>query len=355
MGSRLSPLAWGGVWAAGIVIFCLTVPLWLPEYVAATPGPEGWIMVVTMMSAGVVGMPFLFLRSRDFGFVAAVWAIVAMTALLVLCAWSGRGTEASVEETVIYSVFPAFIGLYWLYQLRQALDGWGAIEELERLRVGLARQAIDGERVRMARDLHDEVGHALAAVGLHAELARRHLDGGRTGDAMAALTQVEEAARITQRRVNRLVRGYRSRDLAAEIESSSLLLRTKGIEVATSIEETDMPGPVARTLAWVVREATTNIMRHSDATSVRIDLTLDGDVTLCITNDHPKAPVATSGGGHGLAGLRERLGDVGGHFETTFESGTFTLLARVPREALQRLSAVETCDTDTDESDRVCH
>ena len=114
------------------------------------------------------------------------------------------------------------------------------------------------------------------------------------------------------------------------------LLESAGIAVTTITEAGPLPPAVARSLAWVVREGTTNVLRHASATTVQLALTRDdAGVTLTITNDGaPADPPAT---GSGLAGLSERLDEVGGTLGSQPRDGRWILTARVDADALARL------------------
>ncbi len=115
------------------------------------------------------------------------------------------------------------------------------------------------------------------------------------------------------------------------------LLEASGIEVTTMADGGGvLPAPVARAFAWVVREGTTNILRHADATRVRIALSSEpGRARLVLDNDHPHP--ATGQAGSGLAGLRERLAEVGGRLQIDHDTDRFTLTAEVTDAALDRL------------------
>ncbi|GAA4429927.1 histidine kinase [Georgenia halophila] len=207
--------------------------------------------------------------------------------------------------------------------------------EQERTRAVHARLAVAEERLRFSRDLHDVVGRALSAIAvkseLGAELARRGQDG-----AADQMTEVRSLAQDTLKEVRGVVAGYRTADLAAELDGARSVLRSAGVSTRVTGDEAALPPLVQEALGWVVREAVTNVIRHARATSCTIDLEIDGDgrgrgtstARLTIANDGVTAdPRVRSGSG--LVGLRERLAPLGGEL-TTVEGETFVLTAVVP-------------------------
>lgn len=207
---------------------------------------------------------------------------------------------------------------------------------LDRARGDQARLAVTEERLRFSRDLHDVFGRTLSAVALKAELAAAQAERGRP-EAADTMREVQSIAIAAQEEVRAVVRGYREADLSAEVAGARAVLEAAGISVTTVIEGADtLPSPVARTFAWVVREAATNVLRHADATHVRISLTADAaGARLVVANDRPRAAGTP---GSGLTGLRERLAEVGGTLDASRDADHFTLTAAVGAEALAHLA-----------------
>lgn len=204
--------------------------------------------------------------------------------------------------------------------------------ELDRTRAVHARLAVAEERLRFSRDLHDVVGRAFSAIAVKSELAGALADRGQEGAAVQ-MAEVRDLAQDTLKEVRGVVAGYRVADLRAEIEGARSVLRSAGTEVEiTGAEQAgDLPRPVQEALAWVVREAVTNVVRHSAASRCDIVLRTDqpGAVRLSVSNDGVgQSP--RGHGGSGLAGLRERLAPLGGDLETALLSDVYTLTALVP-------------------------
>ena len=201
--------------------------------------------------------------------------------------------------------------------------------------VGLAAVA---ERERIARDLHDVLGHTLSVIVLKAELAGRlvTLDPTR---ATAEIGDVEKTARSALAEIREAIGGYRSRGLAAEIEAARLTLDAAGV---TLVAESS-PAPTAAlspqeetALALVLREAVTNIVRHARATTCRLRfITEEGNRCLVVEDDGQHA-VAREG--NGLRGMRERVESLGGHFSLergiAQDRGTRLIIEPAPRKSL---------------------
>ena len=178
--------------------------------------------------------------------------------------------------------------------------------ELVEARDELARNAVAQERLRFARDLHDLLGPQPVADRAE-ERARRPAgrarpgagaggDGRRRGRGRRALAEVRDA-----------VSGYRQVSLAQALAEARSALSPRGSPPASGAGG-PLPGAADAVLGWVVREATTNVLRHSGARTVTVDLVEDGHVTLSVTDDGAGAVGAT---GAGLSGLRRRVGRSG--------------------------------------------
>lgn len=211
----------------------------------------------------------------------------------------------------------------------------GVAWEMNRAREVEARLAVAEERLRFARDLHDVLGRNLALIAVNSQLAAELVRRGQDG-AVERMLEVHRTAQDSMREVREVVAGSHAPDLDTELAGARSVLRSAGIAVRVIGDGAALPGPAQVALGWVVREATTNIIRHSDPTTVRIDLEIGwGGAVLRIENDGaPGSGSARSGAGTGLAGLRERLATLGGELEAGAEpGGRFALRARLPLPA----------------------
>jgi two-component system sensor histidine kinase DesK len=192
----------------------------------------------------------------------------------------------------------------------------------------LARNAVAGERLRFARDLHDLLGHSLSLIALKSELAGR-LAEADPARARAEMADVEAAARRALAEVREAVSGYRQVSLVQAMAEARAALSAAGIALHSDVPPEALPGPVDSVLGWVVREATTNVLRHSAARAVTVQVARTGqDVELTVTDD---GRGDAGGSGSGLAGLAERLDALGGSLAAGPATGRgFRLAVRAP-------------------------
>ncbi|TDD71330.1 sensor histidine kinase [Jiangella aurantiaca] len=209
----------------------------------------------------------------------------------------------------------------------------GVVFELDRSRQVQADLAVAEERLRFARDLHDILGRNLSVIAVKSELAAALARRGRdeAGEEMMA---VRDIAQESLREVRDVVRGYREVDLTTELAGARSVLRSAGVATRVVGEVSPLSAEVQAVLGWVAREGTTNVLRHSSASTCVITVgRSDGSVTLTMENDGVRAASdgRGSGPGSGLSGLAERLGDLGGSLSADrLDGDRFLLSARVP-------------------------
>jgi two-component system sensor histidine kinase DesK len=197
------------------------------------------------------------------------------------------------------------------------------------------------ERLRIARDMHDLLGHSLSLIALKSELAGRLLPD-YTERATSEIHDIEEVARTSLQEVREAVAGYRTKSLTDEIESASQILEAAGIALRQTIDLPDLAPPVDQTLGWFVREGVTNVIRHSGAKQVRISLLEHRGTIIAEIEDDGRAgngtehELASATSGSGLKGLRERIGTLGGSLTTgPLPGGGFRLHATISKHAGQ--------------------
>ena len=196
-----------------------------------------------------------------------------------------------------------------------------ALRELQGARQQLARQAVTEERLRMARDLHDLLGHTLSLITLKSELAGRLLEKDPYS-ATQEIHEVERVARQALRDVREAVAGYRQHTLHGELDGARQILEAAGIECAIDYEAPSLPPQVDAVLGWVVREGVTNVIRHSRAQHCLIRIISSEDtVRAKISNDgDPRKEGTPVEWGSGLSGLAERVASEGGRIEAEAQS-----------------------------------
>jgi two-component system sensor histidine kinase DesK len=205
------------------------------------------------------------------------------------------------------------------------------VAELERAREIQARLAVAEERLRFARDLHDVMGRNLSAIAVKGQLAGELVRRGRP-EAAAEVGDISRIAEESLREIRGVVGGYRSASLPGELAGARAVLRAAGVSCTVSGDDqgAGLAAPMQATLGWVVREAVTNVLRHSRATTCTLTLsTMAGAAELQVINDGALAPVDRAWG-NGLTGLSERLDAAGGRLTTARDDGRFALTATLP-------------------------
>ncbi|MEU6535434.1 histidine kinase [Streptomyces sp. NPDC047000] len=212
--------------------------------------------------------------------------------------------------------------------------------ELRQARATVAQLAANEERLRLARDLHDLLGHSLSLITLKSELAGRMLPD-HPGKAAQQVADIEQVSRQALADVREAVTGYRRPRLAAELAGARVALTAAGVTARVPDEPglAGVPEESEAVLAWALREAVTNVVRHSGAERCTVELlrrqTLDGPVLeLSVEDDGAGGPGGPGGSGkgagNGLTGLTERLEQAGGTLEAGRVRRGFRLVARVP-------------------------
>jgi two-component system, NarL family, sensor histidine kinase DesK len=188
--------------------------------------------------------------------------------------------------------------------------------------------AVVAERERIARDLHDLLGHTLSVVVLKAELASK-LAERDPQRAVAEIRDVERISREALQEVRGAVRGYRAERLEDEVARGRAALSAAGVTLSAAPVPVVLGPEIERALALAVREALTNVIRHSHATHCEILVEPDGGELRVVVQDDGVGGAHLEGSG--LSGMRDRLAEVGGNLSVTGGRGTRLVLS-VPRE-----------------------
>ncbi|MGW1077600.1 sensor histidine kinase [Streptomyces sp. NPDC002537] len=345
------PAPWWGV-AVSAVLFLAFVVVFVVKVRV-----EGLTYITTsamMLQAGgliVFGSFSTLVRIRRYLAVCVLAAVVLGGGVLLA---GGQPAGAFVV-----TLFTVFTGVWSLTVMRTSAWMLSVLWELEAARTAQARLAVAEERLRFSRDMHDVMGRNLAVIALKSELA---VQLGRRGSpaALEHMAEVQRIAQDSQREVREVVRGYREADLRTELMGARGVLAAAGIDCRIDDAVGDgLPQPVQSALAWVVREATTNVLRHADAGRCAIRLrAVEGTAVLVMENDgvpdrRPREGSGSgSGGGSGLAGLRERLDALGGTLDGERPGAkTFRVTARVPlagrgtSDSIRPLDAVDAVES----------
>ncbi|HEU4671598.1 MAG TPA: sensor histidine kinase [Candidatus Limnocylindrales bacterium] len=282
-------------------------------------GHQTWLAFYYFASTGASPL----LPVRRAGWLITLVGVVA--GLTVLSA-GGALVDAIVQATSV-----AVIGLLVL----SVNETRRTNRALLAAREDLARLAVAEERNRIARDLHDTLGHTLTLVAIKSELAGRLLPADPVR-AKAEIADVERVARGALATVRETVSGAHQPSLAAELAAAPSVLAAAGIRARVDGAPTDLPPAVEAVLAWTIREGITNVVRHSGASAAEVCVRSEpGRATAEIVDNGPGGEIhgprhATSRGA-GLRGLRERVGLVGGELEAGgVPGGGFRLRVVVP-------------------------
>ncbi|OLL96357.1 sensor histidine kinase [Pseudonocardia sp. Ae505_Ps2] len=277
------------------------------------PGTVGWFLV---------GASSVMLLPGRYPF---AWLLPALVVQLVL----------GLAETA--DMGAAFLAWFAVYTPTVFLLGAGGLvvhaqlavelDRLARVRAELAEVAVQRERLRVSRDLHDLLGQSLSAVVLKGELAGRLRDV----DPERATRETEDLATIARSALADLratTVDLRAVRLDAEVAGAVRLLDAAGVVVHVTGDPDGLPTDQDALLGWAVREGVTNVLRHSDATACAIVFDRSpGRLTMTIENDAPAGP---GGDGSGLDGLASRVRELGGTLRVEHEARRFRLHVDVP-------------------------
>lgn len=183
-----------------------------------------------------------------------------------------------------------------------------AHEEIEQL----AKMA---ERERIARDLHDVLGHTLSVIVLKSELAGRLIQRDGEQDrprAVAEIGDVESIARKALSEVREAIRGYRAEGLSAEVRRAQSVLDAAGVALVCEEQPPRLSASEESVLSLVLREAVTNIVRHAQASQCQMRFGNDAHETLLVVEDNGRGGLREDG--NGVRGMRQRIEALGGEF-----------------------------------------
>jgi two-component system sensor histidine kinase DesK len=305
--------------SAAFAGYAILVAFSLAYLLLIAGGPEGgstrfWTLFGICFALFVAEVPF----ARAAAFVMCLY-LAAMSVARLDTRAAPIVAAMAVAALVVPSVIPS-----WHQDLG---DAWGTVtpvaipvvaivslgvrqvfrsnQELGEARVELARLAAENERIRIARDLHDLLGHSLTTITVKAGLARQ-LGAADPARSQQEIAEVEELARRSLADVRAAVTSYRDVSLAGELATGRELLRAAGI-TADLPRAVDAVDPSHQELfGWVVREGLTNVVRHAHASSCSVRL------SPCSVEILDDGVGGNGASGNGLAGLRERVAAAGG-------------------------------------------
>lgn len=267
------------------------------------------------------------------------------------CGYIGTMRKGFIALIIITALFAVEgLSIHWLYQVPNILWGIGTFigliigltniyfgelnrknKALKQSEEEIRRLATTAEGERIGRDLHDLLGHTLTLITVKSELAAKLAERDLPG-AAGEIREVERISRDALQQVREAVGGYRSGGLAGELANARVALTAANVELAENVDPPKLSPDHDSVLAMVLREAVTNVIRHSGAQHCRIELENGGRaVRLLIADDG-------HGGkwheGNGLKGMRERLQTAAGKLEIDSGHGGTRLTVLLPAKAL---------------------
>lgn len=319
--------------AITLVATCVFLTLYFLSYWAV--GRQKLFSFAGITLLGIIFTPTNFGASAFFIYAAAQAGFIGETQLAV---WLVLTLEA-IFGAIIW-IFHVPLGEWASITFLIGAIGMMNIHHAKRLianaRLRLAHEEIEhlaktAERERIARDLHDVLGHTLSVIILKSELASRLADK-EPQRAVQEIRDVERISREALAEVRRALKGYRAAGLDAEIAQARATLETAGVKVQASSNRLDLSPAQEGVLALVIREAVTNILRHSQATECSLRLMqANGTCTLEVADNGCGSSDLE---GEGIKGMRQRVVTLGGSLQRKTSPGT-TLTITLPRTAIQ--------------------
>lgn len=248
-----------------------------------------------------------------------VAAIAGVVAYVLFLTWWQELPMFFYVPAVLFSIM---IGGVNIFQHEIALKNKAlklSQEEVERL-------ATTAERERIARDLHDLIGHTFSMLTMKAQLAQKLFDHD-TQRARSEIAELEQISRQALSEVREAVTGYRQKDLASELANAKTLLQSVDVVFTYTMPNPALPQTIDATMAYIVREAVTNLVKHSTATRCDIHWQQSSSQVILTIADNGDCETLTEG--NGLNGMRERAEQLGGSVTILPKNG-LTLTVTVP-------------------------
>ncbi|MEO6865931.1 MAG: sensor histidine kinase [Gemmatimonadaceae bacterium] len=320
------------VWAATIAGGVLFLPLYFRGYWCNGWKEKYWI-IATIATLGMLltpinpGAPVLTIYAASFAGVVRPARRAAQVIGLIVA--------AALLEALLFRLSPTI----WIWQVFVSLvvgfsnSHFARVREtnakLRRANEEIEHLAKVAERERIARDLHDLLGHTLSLITLKASLASRLADRDPARAAIE-IRDVERISRDALTEVRAAVAGYRDAGFASQLSSAESMLQAAGVDMHATVEPVVLAPAEEAVLSLILREAITNVVRHAHATRCDITLSVVDDVrTLCIEDDGrgKNAP-----DGNGVTGMRERVTSLGGNISVESSPGTRIRVTLAPAE-----------------------
>lgn len=326
--------------AKELSLLALSLLAFLPFYFYSF-WARGWRLLVCVLVSQALGLTW-----AHWNYGASTFCIFAAS----MCS-SMKQTKAAYQSlallvlsTLLASILAPFESYFWipalLFSLTTGITSIAANnnarhkESLLRKQEEVEHIATIAERERIARDMHDLLGHRLSVISLKAQLAGKLLQR----DAQACqqeIKHIEETARLALAEVREAIRGYRSHGLMHEFEQIRQALQAAGIQVDADMHYQTLPALIENSLSLILREAATNVLRHAQASVCRISLHLHASQLHLVIHDNGCASQRSLNKGSGLTGMYERVAALNGQLELQIAAG-LRLEIKLPLPAIPR-------------------
>lgn len=324
-------MAAGLLWRRSQPLLCAGVVSVLLVAVSLLRSPNDTVVVIAVLVLASYGVA-THAGGRD-AVVGCVLLAVAVTAALVADPTEGDG--AVVPGLLLFVGVPALLGT----SVRRRQQSASEREREARELAVAAAAAVDAERARIARELHDVVSHAVTLVAVQAEAGQAVIDTDVEA-ARRSLAAIGTASREALGELARLLAVLHDEPQTGEPGLANLPAlvegaRAAGLVVAVRSQPDPVPLPPALDLCAyrVVQEGITNALRHVADASVEVDVSTSDDALEVAVRSHGRRHRSSHGTGHGLSGLGERVRGLGGELEASDLDGGFALTARLPLPA----------------------
>jgi two-component system sensor histidine kinase DesK len=318
------PLLWVGNTLFGLFF------VWLYLYAFSRPEPRRFYSIVAMLIMAVTAIPF---NEGACG--------------LLIYTVAAAGFTTNFRRVLSFIGLEVAILLFYANRLHLPLSFWGSMmlllilvgfgnhhwavshcnqAKLQRANDEIEHLAKVAERERIARDLHDVLGHTLSLITLKAELARKLVDRDPQR-AQQEMRDVEQASRAALADVREAISGYRAEGIFAELARARATLETAGIVMKTETVRVQLEPSQESVLSLALREAVTNVVRHAQAQNCIVRLMRDEQICRLEVADDGCGICAPEG--NGLRGMRERLEGIGGTLVSHSDIGT-RLIIQLP-------------------------
>lgn len=294
-----------------------------------------YLLLVAMAALGTAYFPINGGAAGMFIYVAAFVPFVSESIPVSVATFAGVSAILMAEGWGLH-MNPWTWGFYIFFSIAVGSGNLVAAQRVRaNKRLDLAHEQIAhlaklAERERIARDLHDVLGHTLSVVVLKSELAGKLMDLD-TQRARHEIGEVEQIARKALSEVREAIRGYRSEGLAAEIARARKTLDAAGVTLECGAKPPLLAPAEETVLSLIVREAVTNIVRHAQASHCRLEFAANGGGTALVVEDDGRGGIREEG--NGLRGMRERVESMGGQFRIDSAQGT-RLFVEIPPQAV---------------------